>query len=165
VSAAEVQAWGKRHLDHDVQPVTVECADGAPPRPMWARSDLIERLQDLPPPPRRLRFLSPFDPLIRDRLRASRLFNFDYRIEVFVPAPRRQYGYYVLPMLYGDCFFGRIDMKHQRQTGTLLVTGLWLEPGQQLTRGKQRDLENALERLRQFIGADTVVFANDSLKA
>ena len=108
--------------------VTVECADGSPPRPMFARDDLVELLQDIPPPPRRLRFLSPFDPLIRDRLRTRRMFNFDYRIEVFVPAAQRRYGYYVLPMLQGDRFIGRIDMKHQRQEGQLLVTGLWLEP-------------------------------------
>ena len=112
-----------------------------------------------------MRFLSPFDPLIRNRLRTRRMFNFDYRIEVFVPAAQRQHGYYVLPVLQGDCFVGRIDMKHQRQGGKLLVTGLWLEPGQRLTSGRQRDLDRALERLRQFIGADAVAFANGYLKA
>jgi uncharacterized protein YcaQ len=164
VSASEVQAWCKRHLDHNITQVMVDCADGSP-RPMWARGDVLERLKDLPPPPQRLRFLSPFDPLIHDRLRTHRLFNFDYRIEVFVPAAQRRYGYYVLPMLHGERFLGRIDMKYQRQAGILLVNGLWLEPGQRLTNSRQRDLDSALERLRQFLGADTVAFANGYVKS
>jgi len=102
---------------------------------------------------------------LHDRLRTYRMFNFDYRIEVFVPAPQRRYGYYVLPILQGDRFIGRIDMTHQRQAGKLQVLGLWLEPGQRLTSGRQRALGVALERLRQFISADAVVFANDYLKS
>lgn len=165
VSTAEVQAWCKHNLDNGVGQVTVECADGSPPRPTFARGDLVELLQDIPHPPRQVRFLSPFDPLIRDRLRTSRLFNFDYRIEVFVPAPQRLYGYYVLPILYGDRFIGRIDMQHRRQEGKLRVTGLWLEPGQRLTRGRQHELGLALERLRQFVSADAVAFENGYLQS
>jgi uncharacterized protein YcaQ len=131
---------------------------------MFAPGHLVERLQDIPLPPRRLRFLSPFDPLIRDRLRTHRMFNFDYRIEVFVPAAQRQHGYYVLPMLHGERFVGRIDMQHRRHARELLVIGLWLEAGQRLTKGRQHDLDSALERLRQFTGADTVAFANGYLK-
>jgi hypothetical protein len=164
VSAAEAQAWCRRQLDQGVEQVLVECADGSPARPMFAPADLVERRQDLPHPPGRLRFLSPFDPLIRDRLRTRRLFNFDYRIEVFVPAAQRQHGYYVLPMLHGERFVGRIDMQHRRQARELLVIGLWLEAGQRLTKGRQHDLDSALERLRQFTGADTVAFANGYLK-
>jgi uncharacterized protein YcaQ len=164
-SSAEVQAWCKHNLEHGVGHITVECADGGLPRPMFARSDLVELMKDIPSPPKGLRFLSPFDPLIRDRLRTRRIFNFDYRIEVFVPAAQRQYGYYVFPMLQGDRFIGRIDMKHRRREGQLVVTGLWLEPGQQLTRGRQQDLGMALERLRQFIGVDAIAFANGYLKA
>jgi len=165
VSAAEAQAWCTHHLDNDVEQVTVECADGTPSRLMFARGDLVALLKDLPHPSTHLRFLSPFDPLIRDRLRTHRMFNFDYRIEVFVPAPQRRYGYYVLPILQGDRLIGRIDMTHRRQAGTLDVLGLWLEPGQRLTTGRQQALDMALERLRQFIGADTVVCASGSLKS
>ena len=160
ISAAEVQTWCKQHRDQEVMQVVVEPADTSPARTLFARGDIVDMLRDTPPPPRRLRFLSPFDPLIRDRLRALRLFNFDYRIEVFVPAAQRKYGYYVFPMLHGDRLIGRIDMKHQRLTGALRVAGLWLEPGYRLTKGLQRDLEAALERLRQFIGVDTVTFAD-----
>jgi uncharacterized protein len=164
VSTAEAQAWCKRHLGNGIEPITVAYADGSPPRQLLAPGDLAERLKDLPPPSRRLRFLSPFDPLIRDRLRALRIFNFDYRIEVFVPEMQRRYGYYVFPVLQGDRFIGRIDMKHRRQEGKLLVARLWLEPGQKLTQGLQRDLDTALERLRQFIGAAAVAFADGSLQ-
>jgi uncharacterized protein YcaQ len=165
VSAAEVQAWCKRHVDDGIVQVTVNCADVSPPRLMWAHADLVERCKDLPPPAGHLRFLSPFDPLIRDRLRTLRLFHFDYRIEVFVPAAQRRYGYYVLPMLQGDAIIGRIDMKYQRQEGQLLVTGLWLERRQRFTKALQRHLGSAMERLRQFVGADTVVFANGYVKS
>jgi hypothetical protein len=165
VSPAEARAWCAQHLGRAVEQVTVACADGSPPPRLFARGDLDQVLQDLPSPPRRLRFLSPFDPLIRDRQRTLRLFNFDYRIEVFVPAARRRYGYYVFPILHGDRLIGRIDMKHQRQEGKLQVAGLWLEPGQRFTKGRQRDLEAALEQVRQFIGADTVAFADDYLRA
>jgi len=163
ISAAEARAWCQHHLDNGVAQVTVENADGAPSRPMFACDDLVARLKELPPPPGRLRFLSPFDPLIHDRLRAQRFFNFDYRIEVFVPAPQRRYGYYVLPVLQGDRFIGRIDMQHRRRAGELRITGLWLEPGQRLTRDRQRALDSALEWLRQFIGADAVAFDNGYL--
>jgi uncharacterized protein YcaQ len=163
VSAADVRAWCQRHLGHEVESLVVEAADGSTAQGLFARAGLVDALKEVPPPPRRLRFLSPFDPLIRDRLRTSRLFDFDYRIEVFVPQARRQYGYYVFPILQGDRLIGRIDMKHWRQDGTLLVTRLWLEPGQHLTRARQDGLQRALERLRQFTGARMVTVANDAL--
>jgi uncharacterized protein len=165
ISSAEAQAWCKQNIGHGVVQVTVECADGLPSRPMFARGDVVDLIKDILPPPRRLRFLTPFDPLTRDRNRAYRIFNFYYRIEVFVPAARRQHGYYVLPMLEGDRFIGRIDLKHRRQDRTLLVRGLWLEPGQRLTIRRQHDLDLALDRLRQFIGADVVAFEDGYLKA
>jgi uncharacterized protein YcaQ len=160
VRTAEVQAWCQRHLGNGVERIMVASADNSPPRLMFARSDVAEMLNTVPPPPRRLRFLSPFDPLVRDRLRIRWLFNFDYRIEVFVPEAQRRYGYYVFPILQGDRFIGRIDIKHRRQEGKLMVMSLWLEPGQRLTPGRQHDLHLALERLQRFIGAETAAFAD-----
>jgi uncharacterized protein YcaQ len=164
VSTAEVQAWCQRQLGNGITRIMVACADSSPPRLMYGRSDLADLLTKVPPPPRRLRFLSPFDPLVRDRLRIRRLFNFDYRIEVFVPEAQRRYGYYVFPILQGDRFIGRIDIKHRRQEGRLTVTALWLEPGQRFTQGRQQDLHLALERLQQFIGAEAVTFADGYLR-
>ena len=64
-----------------------------------------------------MRLLCPFDPILRDRARCLRRFAFDYRFEAFTPAPKRQYGYYVLPILEGDRLVGRLDPKLHRERG------------------------------------------------
>ena len=74
-------------------------------------------------------FLAPLDPLAWDRDLLLRLFDFDYRWEVYVPAAKRRWGYYVLPLLYGDRFVGRIEPRIDRAKGTLRVIGLWWEDG------------------------------------
>jgi len=74
-------------------------------------------------------FLAPLDPLAWDRDQLTRLWDFDYRWEVYVPAAKRRWGYYVLPLLYGDRIVGRIEPKIDRSTDTLRILGLWWEPG------------------------------------
>jgi len=136
---------------------------GEKPRKALAWAGIGAQIEGIAPPPGRLRLLSPFDPLVRDRKRLERLFGFDYRIEVFVPEARRRYGYYVFPLLEGDRLVGRIDVAAERRSGALEVKGLWLEPGIRMTAARQRALEAELERQRQFAGTGRVRFVDGYL--
>lgn len=80
-------------------------------------------------PASRTTLLSPFDPLVWDRARALDLFGFDYKIEVYTPAPKRKYGYFTLPILYRNRLIGRLDPKAHRKEGLFEVKALHLEPG------------------------------------
>jgi uncharacterized protein YcaQ len=163
LTPAEAARWCRDNLDSGVMEIAVEGADGGP-RAAYASRALLESPPDLPEPPGRIRVLSPFDPVLRDRARAERLFGFRYRIEVFVPEARRRYGYYVFPLLEGARFLGRIDMTCAHQDGALRVKGLWLEPGLALTRKRQDGLAAELERLSKFAGAERVAYDDGHLK-
>lgn len=138
--------------------VEVEGADGRPRR-FLAPPDLAERAAAAPEPPQGPRILSPFDPLHRNRGRALHLFGFDYRIEIFVPAARRRWGYYVFPVLERDRYAGRIDMKADRAADRLRVTAFWPEPGFRPTRRRLAALERALARQARFAGCAGLDFA------
>ncbi|MBT5519778.1 MAG: winged helix-turn-helix domain-containing protein [Rhodospirillales bacterium] len=163
ISPSEAKCWCDRQNPKDLIQVDIESADGSKPRRAFARPDVMEQAQDAPTLPSRMRVLSPFDPVLRDRKRALRLFNFHYRIEVFVPEPQRQYGYYVFPLLEGERLVGRIDMKCDRKQRVLSVTGLWPEQGVTFSKGRLARLESELERMRRFTDMDHVVFLNGFL--
>jgi len=97
------------------------------------------------PVPDRVTLLSPFDRLIHDRDRAEALFDFRYRLEMYVPRAKREYGYYVLPVLVGDRLVGRVEPRFDRGTGTLEVLGAW---------GDRSRVPEALEQLADFLGAE-----------
>jgi hypothetical protein len=99
------------------------------------------------PVPDRVTLLSPFDRLIHDRDRAEALFGFRYRLEMYVPKAKREYGYYVLPILVGDQVVGRVEPRFDRKSRTLEVLGAW---------GETDRLDEALTELAAFLGAQPV---------
>ena len=154
VDVAQAKAWCEEAARAGrIVPVLVESLDGSAPKPAFAAADWKRKLSALPAPPERARLLSPFDPVLRDRARARRLFGFDYRFEAFVPGPKRVYGYYVLPILEGDRLVGRLDPKFERREGLLKVRQVYWEAGVRVTRRRRKELERAVERLARLIGA------------
>lgn len=140
--------------------IEVECVDGSW-RKVFAYPETLDTLSELPEPPSRVRILSPFDPALRDRKRAERLFGFYYRIEIFVPEPKRQYGYYVFPVLEGDRLIGRIDMKALRSENRLHVRAYWPEQGIRASKGREAKLQAELERTARFAGVSDITYEPD----
>lgn len=156
LSPKEVTSWLAKADRNTIIPVSIGGTSGEGARAAYARPDIEPLLGAIDDMPKRIRLISPFDPVIRDRQRLKRLFDFDYRIEIFVPEKKRLYGYYVFPILEEDRFIGRIDLKAFRKEDRLAVQGLWLEPKVKLTKGRKQKLDAELDRVRRFLGLANV---------
>ena len=164
VTPAEAKAWcAAQEAAGALVQADIACVGGAT-RAVYLRPETLDQIADLAPPTARMRVLSPFDPALRDRKRTERLFGFHYRIEIFVPEPKRVYGYYVFPLMEGDRIVGRIDMKAHRDCDELRVTALWPEPGVRWSDARTRRLEAELTRITRLAGVSQVVFANGWLR-
>ena len=165
ITPQQARDWCKAELAAGrLREIAVEGADGSH-RHSLAAPDILSCAEAAIVPPARLRVLSPFDPALRDRARAERLFGFHYRIEVFVPEAQRRFGYYVFPLLEGARLVGRIDMKAWRDTGALRVRALWPEQGVSFGKGRIARLEAELDRIARFAGCDRVAFEDGWLRA
>ena len=162
VTPAEAKTWCTTAVAHGrLIEVDVEMANGSLRRSFTTEA-MLDYAANLPGPSSRVRLLSPFDPALRDRKRAERLFGFHYRIEIFVPEAKRQYGYYVFPVLQGTRVIGRIDAK--RQDKTLAVRAFWPEQGVRMGKARVAGLFTELERVRQLAGVDDVAQSPDWLR-
>ncbi len=164
VTPAEAKVWCAAELAQGrLEEIQITGADGSV-KVAYARPGLDQDPALGAAPTNRLRVLSPFDPALRDRKRAQRLFGFDYRVEMFVPEPKRIYGYYVFPILQGDRLVGRVDMKAFRDQDTLRVRALWPEPKVRWGVERQRAFKGELQRLIRLAGVSQIAFEDGWLR-
>lgn len=159
ITLAEARSWCKTALESkrivEVEAATLNGARACRylALPGWKRRASLASRRLQTPQAEEIRLLSPFDPILRDRKRTQRLFGFDYRFEAFVPAAKRRYGYYVLPLLRGETLIGRLDAKLHRDLGLLEVKGLWWEPGFGGRKAPLQRLRAVLTEYQHFLGA------------
>lgn len=137
----------------DVQLLAVEGEDGAD---YFALAEVLETIADLPPTPARVILLSPFDNLIIERERVRRLFDFDYSLECYVPKAKRKYGYFVLPILWGERLVGRLDPKADRKAQVLLIRNLVFEPDFTVDDAFLAALGETLVAMARFNGCEDI---------
>jgi uncharacterized protein YcaQ len=106
----------------------------------------------------RTTLLSPFDNLIADRVRTEALFNFDFRIEIYVPKEQRKYGYYVLPILHGDRIIGRIDPTMDRKASTLNINAVYAEPDAPLDAATAKAISASIRDLAAYLDAGDIAY-------
>jgi len=152
----EVKAWMAEN-PNKITPVEWETGNGSYIK-SFALMDIEERLNNMSQLSSRMRIINPFDPAVRDRTRLKNIFGFEYKIEIFVPAAKRRWGYYVYPLLEGACFVGRIEVKADRKAGCLNVINFWPEEGVKWGRGRQEKLDRELARFADLVNLAEVIW-------
>ncbi len=134
--------------------VPVRVAGWARPTYLWHRATVPRRIQAAA-------LVSPFDSLIFERARAADLFGLDYRIEIYLPAAQRRFGYYVYPFLLDEGFAARVDLKADRRRGVLMVAAAWLEPGwHQPAAGVAHELVVCLSEMARWLGLSAIAVSD-----
>ena len=131
--------------------------------PFYMQAESLPLMESRPQPSKKAIFLGPLDNLLWDRDMVARLFHFDYTWEVYVPAAKRKYGYYVLPVLYRDKLVARFEPDHHRGSDPLRIKNWWWEPNVRLTPALCRAVEEAFERFAAYLGASGIEGAPSGL--
>lgn len=121
--------------------------------PLFCRSEdteLIEYIRNKPNIKKRCEFIAPLDNMLWDRKLIKALFDFEYKWEIYTPQAERRYGYYVLPILRGDSFIGRIELTRDRENSRMDVKNIWREPGIRETKAAEEDIRSAVRRFTHF---------------
>ncbi len=130
----------------------------------FAPLDIETRLANLKKDTSKIQIINPFDPTIRDRQRLKSIFDFDYKIEIFVPKEKRVWGYYVYPLLQGNKFIGRVELKADRKAKQLNVLNFWKEADTTWNDKQQQKLDLELEDLAQLAACKRVSWLNQTTK-
>lgn len=128
------------------------CVEGVKPV-LYARSEdsaLLDAAKDDTKLKQRCEFLAPLDPFLWDRRLIDELFGFRYSWEIYTPAEKRRYGYYVLPIVFGEGFVGRIEAAAQYKDGILVVKNIWLEDRVKRTKKLMNAIESSIRRFARF---------------
>jgi uncharacterized protein YcaQ len=151
-----------KQLVADEMIIPVDITDGPVEKgERYIHSEDVEHLEELQSGKwqPRVSLLSPFDNLFCDRARTRLLFNFDYTIEIYTPPSKRKYGYYVLPILYGDKFIGRLDPVMDRKKGKLTIKAVYAESHAPRDKDTSREIRESVEQLSEFLGAKEVIYS------
>src|SRR6056297_79113 len=139
----------ERHLDEkEIVKVQVEDIH----TPFYISSENMEQLEASKKDKSKASFIAPLDNLMWDRNLVSTLFDFEYTWEIYKPAEKRQFGYYVLPVIYRDKFIARFEPKRESKINQLTIKNWWWEPGVRKSDKMYREIHNSLEAFREFLG-------------